>query len=876
MDSTVWFQMENKVRLLIKDLIEPTVNRVSEATKTIEKQGKAINSAIFKLEDIDASVSNLMKRLSVIDEFTRKVLEFEGLQSMMEMRFNREREEIRSQLSLFIQRQESFEENLEVLQHQRELLKTDIVELSQVVVNQKYELEEKIVQTSNSYREISSSFNTQFSLLEVAINQEKKNIEHVSKELIGIDTFAKEAMRLSSDQTRGLKQLGKKIELIKSDYPKEIDKVRNTCIVNTNEILNTKKYIKKVEKEMQNDESAIRNELMITEPFYVIIKDLPTLKILAGYEKDRLEKINYKKYSQGIFEQWKSLFDKAQDIIDTPLPPPPPPPPPKRVTVTSSQKKLKRQQRQNLRKQIAQNISMAVKEISKVDLSASDTQQSVFGGYRDRADSRFMDLIEETKELHNETSRKLLIKEDKKTEEEKTAQEKKTSSQGSRSENRASRGSSRRKSTTDGPEGNKTVSVGPELDKRPPNFSIMRAMTRQPEAMRRASRDSNGIKTFSRDPESENPTLTASETIKPPVVSLPAVVREALKKVSESQWAIDKVEESVKVIERRMESTVEFNPFSRPDAYPRPEAYSRPETYSSTSEEDEEGDSIIDFSPMIEQVRIQLQQDTALMFEDIKSIIESTNKSTLVTIEKTKAELVKMIESIKSNHDDYNYVIEKRIGEIQMLIQQAVNECNSASAQRKRDHNDYVLEFKRFSGMLETFEKQEATLSEGIEILSRSVDCLIDYSKISIALQNQDETDRESIFLMGYKQRKQQSNVISIDKRCLSCAGQSSSVISAFKIACLAYEPSQVVYHDKKFTRKEMLRLQRSILENFSRSPELENSDENRELHNKTMMTNRQWRPLSVPPSRFSTLTSPHVKTPDGENLPLLRKSVKL
>lgn len=845
MDSAVWFQMENKVRILIKDLVEPTIHRVAEATKIIENQGKAITTAIYKLEDLESTQSSLMKRLSSIDEFARKVLEFEGLQSIMESKFNRDREEIKSKISLFIQRQESFEQNLEVLQNQRELLKTDIIELSQAIINQKYELEEKIVQTSDAHKEISSNFKTRFSLIESEISQESKNFERYNKELIEIDVLAKEAIRISNEHTNHLKKQGKKIEHIKLDYPKEIDKVRNTCIANTNEILNTKKYIKKVEKEMQSDESAIRNEIMMTQPFYVVVKDLQTLKALAVYEKERLEKINYKKYSQGIFDLWKSHFDKAQDIIDTPLPPSPPP---RRITTTGSQKKLKRERRQNVRKQIAKNISIAVKGLSKFDNIPSDIQSNLTFENNSRADTKHMNVIEEKKDHKNDLNMKIIKEDIYKTEQ---VLKSEILSHVSRAESQASRGSRRRRSSNNGLEGAKNISIVPEIEKKNFNLSAARFM-------RKGSNDSTGTKTFPKDPENESIVFTSSSPIKPPV-SLPTVVKEALKKVTESNWVANRTDESIRTIRN------DFNFHSKL------ENYSRPETYSSTSEEDE--DSIIDFSPMIEEVRIQLKQESALMFEDLKSLIESTNKATNCAIENSKFELIGIIESIKMSQNNNTSSTKKKIEEVEMQIQQAINECNAASIQRKRDHNDFSLEFKKISETTKVFEKQDASLADNIDSLSRTVDNLIDYCKISIALQNQDEIDRESIFLMGYKQKKQQNGVVSIDKRCLSCTGQSSSIISAFKIACLAYEPSSVTYHDKKFTRNEMLRLQKNILENFSRSPELETSDENREMHSKTMMTNRQWRPLSVPTSRFSTLASPYIKTPDGDNLPLLKKS---
>jgi hypothetical protein len=37
-------------------------------------------------------------------------------------------------------------------------------------------------------------------------------------------------------------------------------------------------------------------------------------------------------------------------------------------------------------------------------------------------------------------------------------------------------------------------------------------------------------------------------------------------------------------------------------------------------------------------------------------------------------------------------------------------------------------------------------------------------------------------------------NLLAIDPKCLSCSGQGSTLISTFKMACLAYAPTSVVY----------------------------------------------------------------------------------
>jgi hypothetical protein len=278
---------------------------------------------------------------------------------------------------------------------------------------------------------------------------------------------------------------------------------------------------------------------------------------------------------------------------------------------------------------------------------------------------------------------------------------------------------------------------------------------------------------------------------------------------------------------------------------------------------------------MIESVKFQLQQEAQAMYSDLFSLFTSTTSSLGTSIVEVKKELELKISVIKAKHEDYSANVEKKITEIELLVQQAVFECNSASAQRKRDHVDYANQFKMVKTGFDEINNGQKEINEKIEGNERLLQNIVEFGKIALVLQAQDETDRESIFLMGSKIGKK-NKVVSLDKRCLSCAGQSSAVISAFKIACLAYEPSMVIYQDKKFTRKHLIRVQHKILDNIQKTgPSLDLSEELRDP-DKSMSTQSQWRPLSVPASRFSTLASPHLRTPDVDNLPFLRKSLNL
>lgn len=53
---------------------------------------------------------------------------------------------------------------------------------------------------------------------------------------------------------------------------------------------------------------------------------------------------------------------------------------------------------------------------------------------------------------------------------------------------------------------------------------------------------------------------------------------------------------------------------------------------------------------------------------------------------------------------------------------------------------------------------------------------------------------------------------IKVDKKCLSCSGQSSTVLSAFKLACLNYTSSKVEYQNKVLEKSDVLTIRDEIL----------------------------------------------------------------
>lgn len=101
--------------------------------------------------------------------------------------------------------------------------------------------------------------------------------------------------------------------------------------------------------------------------------------------------------------------------------------------------------------------------------------------------------------------------------------------------------------------------------------------------------------------------------------------------------------------------------------------------------------------------------------------------------------------------------------------------------------------------------------------------------------------------------------------------------MGALKMACLAYNPSQIVYRNRLYTRKELIEAKRDLLQGVKREKELElysalNSARNHRPNTSMRISSRRWRGSMSPVS--TTLPTPFLKTP--EELALKTKNFDL
>ena len=54
---------------------------------------------------------------------------------------------------------------------------------------------------------------------------------------------------------------------------------------------------------------------------------------------------------------------------------------------------------------------------------------------------------------------------------------------------------------------------------------------------------------------------------------------------------------------------------------------------------------------------------------------------------------------------------------------------------------------------------------------------------------------------------------IRVKESCLSCAGVPSHTMDLFKLACIQYQPSNVLYRNNNMTRKRLLGMRKTLID---------------------------------------------------------------
>lgn len=214
-------------------------------------------------------------------------------------------------------------------------------------------------------------------------------------------------------------------------------------------------------------------------------------------------------------------------------------------------------------------------------------------------------------------------------------------------------------------------------------------------------------------------------------------------------------------------------------------------------------------------------------YDDMRDAHDEQSK----LVEKAVSDFAKAAETFRKDMLAQSQETKNTMQRLEAVVQEVREGQFEMERKRRQDRAGMEAEIQasnhRVHGIFEAMGECLESTRTTQEALGKMVQAL----EVSFALGIQDEQDRLSVSLIGFKEeapapspsnstatpsqspRKEQqsprlqrkASVISVDHRCLSCSGQSPVVMAGFKMACLQYRPSPIAFEGTSFHRGELL-----------------------------------------------------------------------
>ncbi|CAD8125185.1 unnamed protein product [Paramecium sonneborni] len=198
------------------------------------------------------------------------------------------------------------------------------------------------------------------------------------------------------------------------------------------------------------------------------------------------------------------------------------------------------------------------------------------------------------------------------------------------------------------------------------------------------------------------------------------------------------------------------------------------------------------YEDQIKQIKDNFQQQ----IDEVKQL-NINLKNQIIQIQKeTNDQIFLNISSCQSNNQKLINTTTNQVKNLEENIKKILNQENS-------NQNEVTID------QIKEFKKTFQTILHFLVLITH--------------LLIQDEIDRQGIQLMGakdtqidnglvYTGQSKKGPSIQINGECLSCSGQSIQLLQCFKLACLAYHPSDIVVDGKSFKRDQLLEMCTTLL----------------------------------------------------------------
>ncbi|CAG9333357.1 unnamed protein product [Blepharisma stoltei] len=819
MDEQTWLILENKVRVLIKDLIDPTLRRVMEHKDQISSLENKQELTAAMLGDTNISLTKLRNRLTLLDDYSKKLMEFDATLKLMETKFDKDREEIINHLGEFQMKLISFDEVLSKISNRQDVQKIDIQKLAHDHLMMKTNFEETIKMHREDSIKKFEAIEDDIRKIEEFDKESEFMIKKIKEDIQNLSLESKNNERMINDLNQLIAKIKKNLSIYKKDNYDKIEKIRTNISKNSADLM-------KISKDINvhlSGEFLVKLDLRTIETLYGVSNDLKQKKSVADWAIKKFEEIDSGKLPEDIKECFEKNKKYTEEIIQIPLPPEP---------VHYSRKKKKYSSSSDSEDSEIESSNTEQSQESIIRQGYYNSNQKIYeDGLRRSSQDRQSSYTESVRTSQNYSS---------------------VNNSYAESINKSITLADKQRTIEEPIKQNQVASIKTSYPNTPRTST---AFTRPIEILRNQENPLNALNksidySINTPKPSNEPKTNYQEPINISKRKKSKKLRKEIREIAPQIIMPDLSGIEQKIEEQKVE-------------------------YQSLIEA-----SKTEILSIISSNQADYTKDRITDAENLKVLLKSLEDTTATQFNK-----------IVQDNEQKSADLVLHTKDLEFKFLQAINDYNLMATQRKRDLSDISAEFRQINTSIENISNILTSTTISIDSMKSSIDNLIDFSIISSVLTTQDEIDRESIFLMGYKEPKAKfsgtprssasqtpRNVVNIDKTCLSCTGQSSIVLSAFKMACLTYTPSPVIFRQQLFTRKELIETQSKILSglrNENKKPVLGGIlEEIKQSRSKTCQTSspRRRRPLSVPGSSLDMTSPSDITSPESIELPMLSK----
>lgn len=230
MEDSLWLQLETRVRKLIKDLIEPTIDRGNKQKKLMKGIEKTNDELKNRLDGHEVQVSKLLGKIDLIDGYSRTLMEFEAGLRLVEARYQFDNESMRAELDSFQKRLTSSEETVQVLDNQRIDMQNDLEKCFSITSNHRVELDDMINKLNDDLKFIKSESDYKSQEFEMNINSINESLNKISHELGNTEIIAKKGDKMYSQLKEQFKNFNRVLKSVTNDSKDQVEKIRQMAM----------------------------------------------------------------------------------------------------------------------------------------------------------------------------------------------------------------------------------------------------------------------------------------------------------------------------------------------------------------------------------------------------------------------------------------------------------------------------------------------------------------------------------------------------------------------------------------------------------------------------------------------------------------------